>query len=139
MNEELRETIIDGFTDVIEKMAFMFIEEAEEDEMDADGALVATMSFTGDHSGSLTLALSPATANELASNVIGVDDALRELLNVTCGNLLTGHYGEEPVFDLSVPKVESIDASAWRNLVKAPDAIALLIDDNPAVIQFKTK
>ena len=114
MSENLRETIIDSFTDVIEKMAFMFVEEAEDDEKEADGALKAEMQFSGAYGGSVIIAVSHETANELASNVLGVDpddenieelrnDALRELLNVTCGNLLTAHYGEEPVFDLSVP------------------------------------
>ena len=150
MSENVQETIIDSFTDVIEKMAFMFVEEAEEDETDADGALKAEMQFSGAHSGFLVIAISHETADELASNVLGVDpddenieelrnDALRELLNVTCGNLLTAHYGEEPVFDLSVPHVEAINAAAWNKLVNAPGTIALLVDDNPAAIQFNTK
>ena len=150
MSEDVRETIIDSFTDVLEKMAFMFVEEADEDETEAPGAVKAEMHFSGAHTGSLIIAISHETANELASNVLGVEpddenieelrnDAVRELLNVTCGNLLTAHYGEEPVFDLSVPEVATIDEAAWNAFVNAPDAIALLVDDNPAAIQFNAK
>jgi CheY-like chemotaxis protein len=39
-------------------------------------------------------------------------DSLKEMLNVTCGQLLTSFAGEGPVFDLSIPTVAELDGTA---------------------------
>lgn len=58
-----------------------------------------------------------AFANQLAANLLGIDenddqantssdDALQEFMNVVCGQLVTAWHGTEPVFNLSIPKVD---------------------------------
>ena len=86
---------------------------------------------------------------EIAANVLGVDlddpdvvvkplDALKELLNVTCGHVLTALAGDEPVFDLTVPEVTEIDAVAWKKLADAPYTVAFLVDESPVLLQLST-
>ena len=87
---------------------------------------------------------------ELAANVLGLDeddekveekarDALKELLNVSCGNILTELAGTEPVFDLSVPIVSDIGLDVWEDLKNNEDFVSLIVDDYPALLGYKAK
>ena len=146
---EHQETLNDVFCDVCERLAFMFGELALDDEFpDVDSeCAMASMNFTGPLKGRLTLAVPTEICPEIAANVLGLDpddelvaqsadDALRELLNVTCGNLLTALAGEEPVFDLSVPKVSQISTDTWNTLRSAPGTAAFLVDDSPVLLNL---
>jgi CheY-specific phosphatase CheX len=149
MSERFRESLGECFTDVLEKMAFMFtevVDAADMPETPADG-LQAQMRFTGEHTGALTVAFPRHLTVDLAANVIGADpddanieelgtDALKEVLNVTCGHVLTTHYGEAPVFDLSVPDVKPISAAEWKKLMATPGSVNAIVDDNPVVLLF---
>jgi chemotaxis protein CheY-P-specific phosphatase CheC len=135
------EELAQVFTDVLEQLAFMFVDEPDSDgpEEPADLA-VATMSFNGPFSGQLSLVVPRAMAPTLAANVLGLDledgsitqapyDALKELLNVTCGNLLTAIAGDEPVFDLTVPEIEERPADDWSELSERPNTIHRVVED----------
>ncbi len=83
---------------------------------------------------------------EIAANVLGLEpddefvrerpgDSLKELLNVTCGNLLPALAGEEPVFDLTVPELRVITETEWESILNAPEAQQFIVDDYPVVIR----
>lgn len=149
MSERFSDSLGECFTDVLEKMAFMFTEIVEPEDMPeppTDG-LQAHMGFTGDHDGALIVAFPRHLTLDLASNVIGADqddenieqlgiDALKEVLNVTCGHVLTSHFGEEPVFDLSVPDVKPVSVAEWKKLIVTPGSVSAIVDDNPVVLLF---
>lgn len=129
------------FTDVLEQLAFMFVDDADGDgPADPLELAVATMAFRGPFSGQLSLVVPRAMAPILAANVLGLDledgmiaqapyDALKELLNVTCGNVLTAIAGDEPVFDLTVPEIEERPAEDWDELRERPNTIHRVVED----------
>lgn len=144
-----REMLNEVFYNVLENLAFMFGESVENDSLDemAHDAVEARMRFAGPFSGSLSLVMPRNMCQELAANVLGLDpedeqadasgeDALKELLNVTCGQVLTSLAGQEPVFDLSVPLVEPLDESRWQTLVADEDTAAFLIDEQPVLLHL---
>jgi CheY-specific phosphatase CheX len=105
------------------------------------------MSFSGDSEGSLALAVPTKLCSEIAANVLGVDaetdlpdgqasDALRELLNVVCGHVLTALAGGKAVFDLSVPTVRDLDFAGWQSLRDEANTIAFIVDDSPALLRI---
>jgi hypothetical protein len=69
----------------------------------------------------------------LATNVLGMEaeelspeharDALKELVNVTCGELLVALSGKKTVFNLSVPVIEKIDAACVKKDLTRPDTL----------------
>lgn len=78
--------------------------------------IAAMMYFKGPRTGKLTLTVSRKVMTELAMNMLGeLDegespdekgrDAVKEILNMICGNLLTLWEGEDPVFNLSPPEI----------------------------------
>lgn len=99
------------------ELAFMLIVPEEFGERPAESAWThaAMVDFTGPFGGQLFVAISDEMLAPLASNMLGLDpgeqapegvdpvDALKELLNVICGNLLPALAGDEVVFHIGAP------------------------------------
>mgnify|MGYP001008461714 CR=1 FL=1 len=149
MNEDTRDKVGRSFSEVLEKLAFMFAEPAEADELPAaEGKLVlVAMGFSGHWRGRLELAVPEEMSAELAANVLGLDagdeaalersaDALKELLNVACGSILTTLAGDQPVFDLSVPKVAALPPEAWAAMRDDPETLRFVLEDRPALLRL---
>lgn len=145
---QFEEELCSVFITVADTMAYMFAERATADELQAVGDAVESMiSFSGPQSGSMVLALPKEMCLELAASVLGVErddtdiaekgiDAVKEMLNVICGNVLTEIAGSKPVFDLSVPTSRELDAAAWKNLASQGATVAFMVDDYPALLQL---
>ena len=107
-------------TMVLETMAFAFADEMDSaDDMDREESYFRVqMSFSGPHTGGVLFFCNDDLASEVATNTLGADpedvtepmkgDALKEMLNMACGQYLTSRFGDEPVFDLSVPQIEQV-------------------------------
>jgi CheY-specific phosphatase CheX len=103
------------------------------------------MTFQGEFQGSLMLAMPEGMAREIAANFLGVDaddpsaataggDALKEMLNIACGNMLTALCGTKPVFDLSMPEVAPLDCEHLAALAGSPDALVFEVEGYPVVL-----
>ncbi|MBN1517791.1 chemotaxis protein CheX [Candidatus Sumerlaeota bacterium] len=148
---ELNEHMIEAICDVLEKLAFMFGENAEKEELSEppEQAFQGEIEFTGDvANGNFGLIVPESMCRELAVNMLGKGpgeevtpddskDAIQETLNVICGQLLTRAAGDQPVFNLSVPKVEVISGQQWNALAQDEKTSALLIDDYPVLAYCK--
>lgn len=149
LNEDHTAELSRVFTDVLEQLAFMFADPPEDELPPAEEGLArASMTFHGPFSGELTLTVPREMAPVLAANVLGLEpddelvlqapyDALKELLNVTCGNVLTAIAGDEPIFDLSVPAIEELPEDSDWDLDGGPNTVACLVDDFPVVLRLK--
>ena len=103
--------------DTMEKLAFMFA--FDDDTVDAattEPSVCAAVAFKGPFSGTLTMQINAADLAEMAGNMLGMDsgdelsaenrlDALKEALNVLCGNILPAIAGSEAVFDIDSPQI----------------------------------
>ena len=132
-------------TRVLEGAAFIFTDPLAESDIpllqtwEADGV---SLKFKGKPTGMMHLWVSEGFACSIAANMLGIDmeseiakekglDALKELLNMIVGNLMTAAFGEEPVFELGLP--ERIDRSLLESHGDNPHAIWLQADDNPVL------
>jgi CheY-specific phosphatase CheX len=110
-----------------------------QDEAPAPGPLpmrAAAIAFDGPFSGELVVRASAELLPHLAANMLGLDepsaasadqqeDALKELANVICGNLLPALAGREPVFRVGVPRTLTADEPAPG---QQPAAARLFLD-----------
>ncbi len=147
MPVELAPQLTSVFADVVQNLAFMFADEvpaAELPDQVAEPTLV-TVEFRGHALGRLRILTPGAIRNVLAANVLGLDesdpesagkgdDALKELANVTCGQLLTVLYGDKPVFDVVPPTLEPAGEDQWRAFRANPDVAACMVDGTPVML-----
>ena len=148
---ETTNVLEDTVGQVLEQQAFMFAEpcSCEELEVEAGDFLRASIRFEGPVDGCVDLVIPAALGVELAANVLGIEpedeeaealaqDALKEMLNVICGQVLTGLYGTGQVFQLSIPTARPIDGDPQEELGQSGECIAFLIDDeHPVVVRLR--
>ena len=142
--EDLRlETVIKRvFPDVIQNLAYMFCDRLEKEEAKAVGndLLRAGMIFTGGMNGEMSLLASKGICDRIACNILGSDsraqsspesarDAIREVLNVTCGHILTSIAGEKAPMELSTTEVGECEVADWEKAREAQNAYAFRLED----------
>ncbi|MBI5118466.1 chemotaxis protein CheX [Candidatus Poribacteria bacterium] len=149
METESKDIVSEVFCDVLEKLAYMFGESIPKEDFPGTGAdyVQAAMTFSGPMTGKLTLAVPRAMSVEVAANVLGMEpgdelvetrssDAIKEMLNVICGHVLTAVAGEEPVFELSAPTLEALDEANRVRMLNEEDTACFLVDDHPVLLRF---
>lgn len=128
MSEQLKEILSIVARDTLEKLSFMFsFPEDERCGMILDSVVAATILFSGPFSGTLVMTVSNQLLPELAANMLGVDDeettldqqhdALKETINIICGNLLPAIAGKEVVFNIDAPVIIS-GVEAIKNAIE---------------------
>lgn len=150
MTEHNREAVANTFVDVVEKLTFMFGEQASMDDVapGTDPWVEARMSFTGDVEGSLAVIVPQELQPDIAANILGIgaeamqqpevlDDALREMLNVVCGHVIRAIAGPSSRFDLITPVNVELDDDELKTLMADPDTTAYLLDDEPVLMNLK--
>jgi CheY-specific phosphatase CheX len=96
--------------------------------------IAATMEFRGPCQGRMIFRVSSEVLPTLAMNMLGdfnsdpghrekALDALKEVLNMICGNVLTAWRGAEAAFNLSPPEMMDMDMTP----VSAPQAQAMFV------------
>ncbi|HPO17060.1 MAG TPA: chemotaxis protein CheX [Candidatus Hydrogenedentes bacterium] len=140
------------FSRVAEDLVFMFSEEWDEEDRPAteEAFVLARIRFTGPFNGALSLAAPESLCKQVKENMLGarleegiggkyLHDAFGELLNVTCGHLLTALAGDDPVFNLAPPEIVVLDRTGWEKFKSMPGITALLLEDMPVLLHFEQK
>ncbi len=149
MKADNQEVLSDVFIEIAGKFAFMFGEKVGQDELpdaDDDDLIRAHLDFKGQLTGTLDIAVPIMMCRELAGNVLGLadeeltpdasKDAIKELLNVTCGNLLTALAGEEAVFEVCAPEAAVITVTDWKDMSGNEDTLFFNVDENPVLLRL---
>jgi CheY-specific phosphatase CheX len=104
-------------SDVLGDLAFLIADDETPEISPGTIWLQGEVGYTGPQQGKLQCWCTREFAIQLAANLLGTDpadpealtdaeDALRELLNVLCGNLVTSWHGDTAVFNLGIPQVK---------------------------------
>ncbi len=119
MQQQKSATLTAIFSDVLANLAFMFTDE-DDAALKSDAVWAeASIEYRGCVSGRLNLVYPKPFSIELAANLLGTDpdsedvelqaeDAVKELMNIICGQLVTALHGTEALFNLSIPRVEAL-------------------------------
>lgn len=129
MQEKLSRVLFTVAEDVLGKLAFVFcFPDDERAPIDRASSVGIQVSFSGPFSGHIDIFITRDALPEIAGNMLGVEmeetseteqmDALKEIGNVICGNLLPEIAGPDAVFNVGSP--ETIDISAHPSLEAAP-------------------
>ncbi len=142
--------LLQVFSSVFEEFAFMFVEpdaDPEPGDSSCCPCLLAEISFESrDKKGFLEAVAPVEVCAELAENILGdeqeelpeqaEEQALTELLNVSCGYFLAEKFGTEEVFDLSIPQTRPVDEQEWAALVEDDSHTRLRVDESPFLARF---
>jgi hypothetical protein len=138
MNSQLSETLSRVAGEVFELLAFVLLAREEEpSKVHGDPMTAACISFSGQFGGVIVLAVSTDLLPIIAANMLGWEDgnvpspplqrdALCELLNVICGNLLPAAAGDEALFDVGAAHVLDGQLAPPSMTSRSPVAAALM-------------
>lgn len=146
MNPDFTEALSKVAVRILEEAAFLFSDDLAPAERPDHSwqPIGAALEYEGDEdSGRLEVWADLAMVRSLASNMLGLDeedpestahvsDALKELLNMVLGNVLTEVWGTAPVFHLGIPTL--LDAEAWDPRGSSR-GLWLSVEGHPVVFQ----
>jgi len=130
--------VTDALTQALETMAFMESLPMEEDLSVSKEVFLTEIEFVGPQSGSIQILAGHEFAEILAENIAALDkateaecrDALKELVNVTCG-LITPVMASSvsDVFDLTIPAIRLGEcAPQWHEFTSNEDGCVLNVE-----------
>jgi len=116
MQDQETATLATIFSEVLANLAFMFTDEDIADPTPGNVWLETTIGYSGTAVGTLVLRCTEDFSTLLAANLLGADpndddtklignDAVKEFMNIVCGQYVTAAYGTEEVFNLTIPKI----------------------------------
>ncbi len=116
MQDQKTATLATVFFEVLANLAFMFTDEDPADPRVGDVWLETTIAYSGPGAGTLRLRCTRDFSTRLAANLLGTDpddpeteqsasDAVKEFMNIVCGQFITAAYGAEEVFNLTIPEI----------------------------------
>ncbi len=119
MEQKIKNILARVTSETLERLAFLFT--FADDERYTDGpepAVAGRVDFSGFLTGSLVMRVSTPGIQELAVNMLGLDDdteispaeqqdAFKEMLNVICGNALPAIAGNQVEFNIGPPEILS--------------------------------
>jgi CheY-specific phosphatase CheX len=149
MNDKINEILEGIAAETFEGLAFLFGFPEEVENAPQSESMMVKVGFQGSFSGQLVMAVTRQTVQELTANMLGLDDgeenispddladALKETINVICGNLLPAIGGKDAVFDIRQPETLS-DASFLETIPGATlvSVAKLSIDDEPCQLSL---
>lgn len=134
--------------DSMEKLAFVFFaSDVFREPISFQNVVAAEVSFTGVFSGRLAMVITEPALCELAANMLGIDgedvernhlyDALKETVNIICGNWLPIEGGDEAVFHIGTPRVLSPSEAEASLTGQSPSILEKMsVDEEPCDIYF---
>jgi len=139
MRDRIKAIVTRESVQTLEKLAFIFAVPEEEDVEPEEGETVdVAISFSGPFSGGMLILYPRGDLDELAANMLGLDDedeiasdqkvdALKETINIVCGNILPAIGGKEAVFDIDAPVI--IDEPDFRPDISDAVKVQLELDE----------
>lgn len=115
MQDQKTATLATIFSEILANLAFMFTDEDPVDPPAGEVWLETTIAYSGPLAGSLRLWCTRDFSTRLAANLLGTDpddpdtaqsarDAVKEFMNIVCGQFVTAAHGTEEVFSLTIPE-----------------------------------
>jgi len=128
-------------TEVLGELAFMLTDEQPPEQWPGTTWLQGEIAYRGPVSGRLRCWCTRELAARLAANLLGIEaqqdeaqirapDAVREFMNVLCGQLITRWYGRQMVLNLAIPTVRECFQSPPIH-PQASDACQLSVEGEP--------
>lgn len=142
------QTLTTVFSDVLQTLAFMFTDEGPIEPSPGDIWLETKIAYRGPVCGRLRLWCPRPFSQNLAANLLGIDvpedvsdqaseDAVKEFMNVLCGQYVTSAHGSDAVFKLTIPEVTQLSESPDIQNVCGDETACLSVEGTPVVLVYE--
>ena len=150
MNRQLEEILWSVTEETFEALAFLLPMPEPTEPFESGPAVAVSVRFHGPFNGKVVVTLPEAVLGELACNMLGLDDgaeipvdtqqdALKELANVVCGNLLPEIAGTTTVFNVDGPKLVDTSAPIDGGGLCGAAMTQFFLDSGPASVELLTE
>ena len=120
MQKQKNATLKTIFSEVLADLAFMFTDNEDIEPSPDDVWLEATISYDGSVSGTLRFHCTGTFSVLLAANLLGTspddenaesnaNDAVKEFMNIVCGQFITATHGTQDIFNVTIPQIIEIE------------------------------
>ena len=143
-NIDLKEQLLNTSIMAFEEVCFLFVMDDEKNGYDTENMVTSCVTFQGPYYGQLAISVSHELLDVITINITGEDqeftpqqkyDALGEMANIICGNLLPQVAGPKEIFDLSAPQL--INEMPISRLAEAKEEeIEICFDEGLVRIRF---
>ncbi len=137
------------FSEVLANLAFMFSEDEEGATPSAGDVWLETeIGYHGPQSGTLRFWCTREFAVQLAANLLGIDpndedadtkstDAVKEFMNIVCGQLITAIHGTEAVFDLTIPRLAELSETPQFSDEEGPHSSTVFVEGQRLHLRYE--
>jgi CheY-specific phosphatase CheX len=150
MNKQLDKILQHVAEETFESLAFLLPMPPPDEPIADCPTTVVTVGFHGPFSGKLIVILPEAVLGELTGNMLGLDDdtdipvetqqdALKELANVVCGNVLPEIAGDTVVFNVAAPELIDASAPVSKEGLSTAATAGIFLDSGPASLELLTE
>lgn len=145
---DLRQAFLSILTDVVGRFSFGYVDRADPAFTQGciDQQVSATVAFAAPSPGRIEMAAPLSLCRTLAHAVLrtaqecidqdDAEDALRELLNITCGRTVAAFFGNRDQPMLGIPTSCLIDDWAWEGMSQSPHTLIYAVEDKPLMLTF---
>jgi CheY-specific phosphatase CheX len=147
MQQQKSATLTTIFSEVLANLAFMFTDEEQIELSPADAWLETVISYQGPTQGTLRFRCTTDFSILLAANLLGIDpqdeeadakarDAVKEFMNIVCGQLVTAVHGSENIFNLTIPTITELREAPDLHADDGSDSATLSVDGYLVQLSF---
>lgn len=137
--QQTKTTLKELFSEILANLAFMFTDDEDTEASDQDAWLETSISYLGPNRGTLVFHCPQRFTQGLAANLLGIDpeapqaedqseDAVKEFMNILCGQLVTQFFGSEDIYNLSIPECRILPDVPEFVTTQDPNVASLSVD-----------
>ena len=150
MNKQLEEVLWSVAEETFEALAFLLPMPEPTEPFKSSPEVAVSVRFHGPFDGKVIVAVPESVLGELACNMLGLDDgaevavdtqydALKELANVVCGNILPEIAGTTTVFNVDGPELVDTSAPVHGSELSSTAITRFFLDAGPASVELLTE
>jgi CheY-specific phosphatase CheX len=141
-------TLATIFSEVLASLAFMFTDQEMAEPDPGEPWLETAISYRGSAKGTLRFRCTRSFAVQLSANLLGLDPldeeatnqaevAVKEFMNILCGQFVTSVHGTKDVFDLTIPETGEMPEMPDTEAADSPVLSTLCVDGHRVQLTYE--
>jgi len=146
MQKQQSATLETILSEVLANLAFMFGDDEVGEPAEDEGWLETTIRYQGASTGTLKFRCTHGFSLLLAANLLGLDpdqgsqedgdDAVKEFMNIVCGQLITAWHGAEDIYSFGIPEIKRLPVAPGMGDGECEEKVSLSVEEQPVQLLY---